>query len=140
MPNDTVPAAATGLPSSRRGFLRGLTRLPLIGGGVALIGAPTAVAEPLTPALLDSYEAWLDGERRFLRWERSRRGLAGGASPGAECVWYIPESGQVFDYLPADNAGHRWHFSDDPRVLQQPSARAALVLATVGCDWREGGR
>lgn len=61
MPNDTVPAAATGLPSSRRGFLRGLTRLPLIGGGVALIGAPTAVAEPLTPALLDSYEAWLDG-------------------------------------------------------------------------------
>lgn len=38
--------------SSRRGSLRGLTSLPLIGGGVSLIGRPTAVAEPLTRAAL----------------------------------------------------------------------------------------
>ncbi len=38
-------------PSSRRGFLRALTTLPLIGGGIPLIDAPSAVAAPLAPAL-----------------------------------------------------------------------------------------
>lgn len=38
-------------PESRRGFLRGLVSLPLIGGGVTLIGAPTAAATPVTPDL-----------------------------------------------------------------------------------------
>ena len=42
-------------PASRRGFLRGLTTLPLIGGGVALIGAPSAVAEPVTRSMLETY-------------------------------------------------------------------------------------
>jgi len=64
MPKDTFPAAGSGLPSSspripagksatilteRRGFLRALAGLPLIGGGVTLVGAPTAVAEPADP-------------------------------------------------------------------------------------------
>ncbi len=40
-------------PSDRRGFLRGLATLPLIGGGVTLIGNPTrAAAEPVTEDLL----------------------------------------------------------------------------------------
>lgn len=37
-------------PASRRGFLRGLTTLPLIGGGVTLIGRP-AKAVPLFQAV-----------------------------------------------------------------------------------------
>lgn len=138
MPNGPVPAAAPGLPSSRRGFLRGLTTLPLIGGGVTLIGAPTAVAEPVTADLLDSYDAWLDAERRFLKWERYRKPMDGQHSPGPRCVWYDPASGNLFDYVPAANAGHQWHSTDKPGVQPQPSSRAALVLATVGCDWRAG--
>ncbi|KQP53653.1 hypothetical protein ASF39_19920 [Methylobacterium sp. Leaf108] len=57
-------------PASRRGFPRGLTTLPLIGGSVALIVAPSAVAAPITDDLLDSYDAWLEYERRWLQWER----------------------------------------------------------------------
>lgn len=57
-------------PASRRGFLSGLATLPLIGGSVALIGSPSAVAEPLNQRLLDAYDEFLDGERRALKWER----------------------------------------------------------------------
>ncbi|MDP4006923.1 hypothetical protein [Methylobacterium sp. NEAU K] len=56
-------------PASRRGFLRGLTALPLIGGGVTLIGAPSAVAEPITPRLLREYHDWLMFERSCLTRE-----------------------------------------------------------------------
>lgn len=40
-------SAITTNPSSRRGFLRGLAGLPMIGGGVAIIGSPTAAAVPV---------------------------------------------------------------------------------------------
>jgi hypothetical protein len=50
----------------RRGFLRGLVTLPLIGGGLSLIGAPSAVAEPVTPALLAAYRRWLQMEQYLL--------------------------------------------------------------------------
>ncbi|MCJ2114103.1 hypothetical protein MKK64_23320, partial [Methylobacterium sp. E-025] len=49
-------------PSNRRGFLRDLVSLPLIGGGVTLIGNPTAVATPITASLLANYETWLNQE------------------------------------------------------------------------------
>ncbi len=42
--------------TGRRGFLRGLVTLPLIGGGVTLIGNPTAAAEPVTKELLVNYQ------------------------------------------------------------------------------------
>ena len=38
--------------ADRRTCLRGLASLPLIGGGVALIGNPTAAAVPITGPLL----------------------------------------------------------------------------------------
>src|SRR6478736_3917939 len=50
--------------------IRSLTTLPLIGGGVTLIGNPTKAAEPVTRHLLDCYDTWLFYERRFLRFER----------------------------------------------------------------------
>jgi hypothetical protein len=80
MPKSTFPAAAAGLPVSgplgripigaraniipvaempRRGFLAQLVKLPLIGGGLSLIGQPQAVAEPVTPGLLEAYRSWL---------------------------------------------------------------------------------
>lgn len=99
-------------PADRRGFLRGLATLPLIGGGVTLMGQPTAAAEPLTDALLDSYDAWLYFERRLLRAER-RAGL------GIE---------------PMMNAGAAFHW---PQENQRPMERAAIILAAAGCDWRE---
>jgi hypothetical protein len=122
MPNDTVPAAAEGLPSSRRGFLRGLTTLPLIGGGITLIGAPTAVAEPVSERLLLEYETWLGYEH--IRIARELR-------PGFS-----------HPYVQFDGPAYEWHYDQVARrFLNGPSSsRAALVLATVGCDWREGGR
>lgn len=127
-------------PETRRGFLRGLVKLPLIGGGVTLIGAPTAVAEPITEQLLESYDAWLEYERRSLQWERNR---------GTEMVhrMNLPFVLQMYnrelrpkgpptpcDYIPAANGGAQYHTGDEP----PPSTRAALVLSAVGCDWRRG--
>jgi hypothetical protein len=60
-------------PNTRRGFLRGLASLPLIGGGVTLIGNPTRAAEPVTLDLLDAYNERLFMERRMLcieQWGR----------------------------------------------------------------------
>ena len=127
-------------PANRRGFLRGLTTLPLIGGSVALIGAPSAVALPTSRQLVDSYDAWLEMERRFLRWEISRTTKFYNHNPHCECVWRDKTTGRFFDYVPLDNLGAGYHMSDDPQAQPQPSSRAALVLTAVGCEWREGGR
>lgn len=129
-------------PANRRGFLRSLTTLPLIGGGVALIGAPSAVAEPITTELLDSYDAWLEYERRALQWERHR-------DTEMVCRMHLPfvmqmirRDGQPLseakpaDYIPCDNRGARYHHNGEA----DPSTRAALVLSAVGCNWREGRR
>ena len=118
-------------PASRRGFLRGLTTLPLIGGSVALIGAPAAVAEPVTPRLLREYHDWLMFERSCLIRE-----IEGGArtAHGPDGIY---------------GSALRWHRARGERRLDSegemmgdgvsfPSTRAALVLSAVGCDWREG--
>jgi hypothetical protein len=52
--------------SLRRGFLSQLCTLPMLGGGVSLLGAPTAVAEPVTTGLLDAYRNFLTGELNLL--------------------------------------------------------------------------
>ena len=118
-------------PASRRGFLRGLTTLPLVGGGVALIGAPSAVALPVTDELLDNYDAWLDCERRYLMWERHRSDPANRWRVG-----YVGPHGQLFDYVPMDNPGSKYHWLNPVPA----SSRAALVLSAVGCAWQRGGR
>jgi hypothetical protein len=56
---------------ARRAFLRGLTTLPLIGGGCDPHRRSDRAAEPITRDMLDSYETGLFYERRFLRFERS---------------------------------------------------------------------
>ena len=57
----------------RRGFLRGLVSLPLIGGGVTLIGRPTASAVPVTDALFERYYAWVAWEHAEVVAEREHR-------------------------------------------------------------------
>lgn len=119
-------------PASRRGFLSGLATLPLIGGSVALIGTPSAAAVPVTDAFLDSYDCWLEYERRWLQWERygNRETIHRLSLPFRSDIagW------EAYDQIPMANGGARFH-GDAPKA----ETRAALVLSTVGCGWREGG-
>ena len=108
--------------NNRRGFLRGLVTLPLIGGGVTLIGNPTAAAEPITPKLLACYSNWLHMERRLV------------------CMEMFPELGpRAEDFILHSTGANNFHFPHGKawNEAQQPSSRAALVLSTVGCDWRQ---
>ena len=95
-------------PNTRRGFLRGLTTLPLIGGGVTLIGNPTKAAEPVTRHLLDCYDTWLFYERRFLRFERY--GSGAGTKLGNDHFAVVnTQTGEPLDWVAQANAGGRYH-------------------------------
>jgi hypothetical protein len=136
----TCSASATALPASpalfdtlpRRGFLRQLASLPLIGGGVSIIGSPRGVAEPVTENLMQAYKTWLHYEHRLLSREISelpelvayygdRRRSFNAIEPLISFV----DIGEARNYH-FPSAGHR----------PSPSTRAALVLSAVGCDWR----
>ena len=104
---------------ARRGFLRGLASLPLIGGGVTILGNPTRAAEPVTLDLLDNYNTWLTCEQRRLVEEIAGVGRSG----------YFAINNPAWFY-------HWEQFGKPP--LPAPSTRAAIVLSAVGCDWREG--
>lgn len=105
-------------PSDRRGFLRGLVSLPLIGGGVTLIGNPVAAAEPVTERLMAEYVNWLAFERYRASIELNGNDLGN---------WY-----QHF------GPAYHWHCERTPYGASaiEPSTRAAIVLSAVGCDWR----
>ena len=108
---------------ARRGFLRGLAHLPLIGGGVTILGNPTAAAEPVTEQLLDAYSEWLFYECRLLCLER----------------W--PDNPKAERFIPAGTGASGFHFPAYPtswRDATQPSTRATVVLSAVGCGWCEG--
>jgi hypothetical protein len=83
--------------------------------------------------LVDSYDAWLFYERRFLRFERY--GPKGGdLSDDGRFVILDTATGQAFDWVYLSNAGGRFHGREEPA----PSTRAAVVLSAAGCDWRDG--
>lgn len=109
----------------RRGFLTGLASLPLIGGGVTLIGAPTAAATPVTMDLLDRYRTFLLAE-------------AGEAMAQREEIegrhWFDP----IFRRQWVKEMGWNEGLEANPdiaAVVRGSSAgtRAAVVLAAVGC-------
>lgn len=107
--------------AARRGFLRSLAALPLVGGAVSILGNPTAAAEPITPAVLDAYSEWLFMERRLL------------------CREMYPGHRGSDAFVPANTGARDYHIPPYPadwRDLPGPSTRAALVLSAVGCDWR----
>jgi hypothetical protein len=145
----------------RRGFLRQLCHLPLIGGGVALLGAPTAVAEPVTPDLVEAYRRWLWLEHALLLEEvpklapqmEPRPPMDGWADSdiraylGAEqrltqvradfiaecCNFHFRAGFTAGDPSPVD----RFYLNRERAIVSAPaSTRAALVLSAVGCDWR----
>lgn len=128
-------------PATRRGFLCGLTTLPLIGGSVALIGSPVRAAQPVTPGMVATYSAWLAYERSSLM---HACGIA-----------------RADDMIPHVNPGSRFHFSRPVDLKTwglDAVERAPVMLAAAGCDltdaeaektwattfrpiaWREGGR
>lgn len=94
--------------------------------GAAISSNPTAtVAAPLNAdrRALEAYASWLHMERRLL------------------CLELYPHMGHLAErFVFGDNAGYDWHFSGRGSLNwdegPQPSARAAMVLDTVGVDWR----
>lgn len=98
-------------PQDRRGFLRGLASLPLVGGSVALIGSPTAAAVQPSAGMVATYVAWLDAERRLAAHVSGFGGMVPALNPGAEY--------------------HAW--SDCHLAGRAAITRAPIVLAAVGC-------
>ena len=109
-------------PQVRRGFLRGLVGLPLLGGGLTLIGAPTAVAEPISEHLLRVYASWLWGER------------------GRALDELYPAHAPGFRNGLDMNEGVFFHHDVPDYSTPPPSARAAVILAAAGCEWRRPAR
>jgi len=130
----------------RRGFLRQLCTLPMLGGGITLLGAPTAVAEPVTTGLLDAYYDFLTTECNFLCREKPRpwNGPSLDEPPrhlGRDHPLYqawAQETVAAHDAwkqrIEADNARR----AALPVFSRSPSTRAALVLSAVGFDWKGG--
>ena len=118
--------------SDRRSFLRDLASLPMIGGGVTLIGNPTAAAVPVTDALLEHYGLFLAIEAREALIECRERRCVREGHPDAAAVmreWTercisAPDSPWMRGLL---HAGGR------------PSTRAAVVLSAAGVPV-DGGR
>lgn len=119
----------------RRGFLRGLVTLPLIGGGVTLVGNPTAAAVPVTDELHMRYFTWLAHEHKAAMKEHAYRDcMARARSWPADERDYPAEA-----YARAgEEAAMYWGwFPPDPDIealtkLTRPSTRAAVVLAAAG--------
>ena len=107
--------------SSRRGFLQGLAKLPLIGGGVTLIGSPVRADVEVTRRLLETYHTFLSQERRWLAWERAK-GERVAYEWHRDIEWFNNPAGS-FRYCSSDRGG------------EDPSSRAAIVLSAVGCGW-----
>ncbi|WP_158808442.1 hypothetical protein [Beijerinckia sp. L45] len=110
------------MSGDRRSFLRHLAALPLIGGGVTLIGQPTAVAEPVTTELLYSYMAFTAWEHAaaYYAWERAKHGRV--ITPGPSPMYWFPEHQAVTSLV----------------MGTPPETRAALVMSAIGVDWRGG--
>lgn len=116
--------------NTRRGFLRGLAALPLIGGAVAIIGRPTAVAAPPSRFLLERYLGFLANEHAAVLCEI-------GFSEGL----HEDPARAAGDWEFARRRAPLHWFPDAPDLellvtATKPSTRAAVVLSAVGCDWR----
>jgi hypothetical protein len=127
---------------SRRGFLRGLTTLPLIGGGLTIIGSPSAVAEPVTDQLFDAYVGFITHEHREVLAQHAyrravRREEEMMRKHGYRNAVYAEMCRQDTRELP-----HLQWLPKDSEALDalcraaDPTTRAALVLSAVGYDWR----
>lgn len=110
-----------GAPSDRRGFLAGLAALPLVGGGVKILGQPTQAAVPVTDALLRRYVTFIAGEHQMALRELAER-----------------ETPYLFEtHRPAWHPPMYWmpDVDIDMQITMEeaaPSTRAAVVLSAAG--------
>ena len=113
--------------SDRRGFLRQLCALPLIGGGVTLIGQPTAVAAPVTLELVEQYRNWLSREHGHVLIEQAmlRAPLDYPDRPEVHRAYVEDRRQWVEDFKV-------FRIPDASNLGSLPSTRAALVLSAVG--------
>jgi len=110
----------------RRAALGALASMPAL----AILGAPTAAAEPVTRALLERYVAWLANEH---------------AAALVELYPIDPTSSDAASRMASWESQRRqtplqW-FPDAPDIERlvtatKPSTRAAVVMSAVGCEWR----
>jgi hypothetical protein len=127
--------------TARRGFLRSLVSLPMLGGGVALIGAPHAVAEPIITDLMQSYRRFLTAEVNLLSEELPWRKLPQlGPRPDerdrdAYLRWCY-QTVATHDAWTASVEKERAITRAMPVFKSRASTRAALVMSAVGFDWR----
>lgn len=118
---------------SRRGFLSSLARLPLIGGGLALLGQPTAAATPVTLGLMRTYRDFLSRELLTVAAEIDMiRAPWRHFGPAAHEHWSLSDYRTFLDRIP----GVTFVCEDGPatRAVEAapPSTRAAVVLAAAG--------
>ena len=119
----------------RRSFLRGLAALPLIGGGVTLIGDPTAAAVPVTDALHARYVAWLAHEHRAALQEHARRMVLATWTPGPNS--YDRSAQDCADRVCRDGIEPMFWFPGQPDIERivtsaPASSRAAVMLSAAG--------
>lgn len=114
--------------SDRRTFLRALASLPLIGGGVTLIGRPTAAAVPVTADLLQRYSDWLAEEYGETLIELAPHLQPNKAYAEFDRAWrreWCQQNGTLNSEARGDQ-----RFLVPPAT--PPSSRAAVVLSAVG--------
>lgn len=116
------------LAFGRRGFLRALAAVPLLGGGLKLFGEPTAAAVPVSADLLRRYLIFLGKEQQAARVE-----LELIRSP-----WFFEREGYSLTDSRTWRAGAWWteipadHDVDRLVTRARASARAAVVLGAAG--------
>lgn len=120
--------------TSRRGFLRGLTTLPLVGGSVALIGKPTAVALPLGDVMLDRYTGFIAAEYVACMAERAyRQAVAGARKVEVAGGWVSPRFPAM---MREEERATVARMVPTSLMLFSPGgtldSRAAVVLSAVG--------
>lgn len=119
--------ASTTIPT-RRGFLSSLASLPFIGGGVKLIGAPSAAAVPVSLELLRRYRLFLNKElfatqTEIVSIESPRHFVDMGFSLSDPSSW----RGLPLWWPTPDD-----HVLDPPLTHSPASTRAAVVLGAAG--------
>jgi len=105
----------------RRGFLRSLVSLPMLGGGVALIGTPHAVAEPITTGLMQSYRRFLTTELNLLAKNCHGEGLHTSAQSRTSATSSLISDG-VGRRLPRMTRGRRLSRRVAPKRERCPSS------------------
>ena len=121
-------------PMPRRGFLRALANLPLIGGSIMLLGTPSAAAVSISVDLLRKYRLFLNKELFATQIE-----IESVVSP-----FHFANMGFSLSDPSSWSGLPMWWPTPDDSVLDSlvtqkpPSSRAAVVLSAAGLSLAAG--